>query len=168
MRTAFVLSGGGSLGASQAGMVQALYERGVRPDLLVGTSARAVNAGLIASRPPTPQTAADLQRVWRGLGRSDVFPANPVVAGLGILGLRAHCVSDIGCLPPSLLAVRATQKSRRTRSGSWIHARPAPWPASATRSRTSASTRSRPRGAVSDRLPRRRRRRSLAAASLHR
>jgi NTE family protein len=74
MRAAFVLSGGGSLGASQAGMVQALYERGVRPDLLVGTSARAVNAGLIASRPPTPQTAADLQRVWRGLGRSDVFP----------------------------------------------------------------------------------------------
>ncbi len=32
-RTAFVLSGGASLGAIQAGMLRALYERGVRPDL---------------------------------------------------------------------------------------------------------------------------------------
>ena len=38
MTTAFVLSGGGSLGAVQVGMLQALAERGVEPDLLVGTS----------------------------------------------------------------------------------------------------------------------------------
>jgi NTE family protein len=93
MRVAFVLSGGGSLGASQAGMLQGLYEHGIRPDLLIGTSAGAINAAFIASRAPTPSTAADLQRVWRGLGRSDVFPANPLTAGLGMLGLRGHCVS---------------------------------------------------------------------------
>ena len=40
-RTAFVLAGGAALGAMQAGMVQALYERGIVPDLLVGTSAGA-------------------------------------------------------------------------------------------------------------------------------
>jgi NTE family protein len=33
MRVAFVLSGGASLGASQAGVLQALYEHGIRPDL---------------------------------------------------------------------------------------------------------------------------------------
>src|SRR5690349_7246810 len=53
-RVAFVLSGGASLGATQSGMLQALYERGIRPDLLVGTSAGAINAAFIASRPQTP------------------------------------------------------------------------------------------------------------------
>ena len=48
MTTAFVLSGGGSLGAVQVGMLQALTERQVNPDLLVGTSAGAVNAAFLA------------------------------------------------------------------------------------------------------------------------
>jgi NTE family protein len=93
MTVAFVLSGGASLGASQAGMLEALYERGIRPDLLVGSSVGAINAAFIASRPPTVQTARDLQQVWRGLTRTDVFPANPVTAGLGLLGWRDHSVS---------------------------------------------------------------------------
>jgi NTE family protein len=93
MRVAFVLSGGASLGASQTGMLQALYEHGIRPDLLVGTSAGAINAAFIASRPPTPSTAADLQRIWRGLRRAHVFPANPLTAGMGMLGLRDYSVS---------------------------------------------------------------------------
>jgi NTE family protein len=58
-------------------MLQALYEHGIRPDVLVGTSAGPINAAFIASRPPAPSTAADLQRLWRGLGRAHVFPANP-------------------------------------------------------------------------------------------
>src|ERR1700757_625381 len=41
--TAFVLTGGASLGALQVGMLGALYERGIRPDVLVGTSAGALN-----------------------------------------------------------------------------------------------------------------------------
>jgi NTE family protein len=39
--TAFVLSGGASLGAIQVGMLQALYERGIEPDFVVGASAGA-------------------------------------------------------------------------------------------------------------------------------
>jgi NTE family protein len=93
MPVAFVLSGGASLGAAQAGMLEALYERGIRPDLLVGTSVGAINASFAASRPPTVQTARDLQRIWQRLSRGDVFPANPVTAGLGFLGLRDHSVS---------------------------------------------------------------------------
>src|SRR3954453_10949300 len=93
MPVAFVLSGGASLGASQAGMLEAIYERGIRPDLLVGSSVGAINAAFIASRPPTVQTARDLQQIWRGLARTDVFPANPMTAGLGLLGWRDHSVS---------------------------------------------------------------------------
>ena len=96
MRVAFVLSGGSSLGASQAGMLQALYEHGIRPDLLVGTSVGAINAAFIASRPPTIETAFALQDIWRSLNRGDLFPANPIRAGLGLLGLRDHSVSAGG------------------------------------------------------------------------
>ena len=73
-RTAFVLSGGASLGAVQVGMLQALYERGIAPDLLVGTSAGALNAAFVASRPQTAATAGQLARIWRGLQREDIFP----------------------------------------------------------------------------------------------
>jgi NTE family protein len=48
---AFVLSGGASLGAIQVGMLRALYERGISPDLIVGTSAGALNGAYIALRP---------------------------------------------------------------------------------------------------------------------
>src|SRR5271165_486363 len=92
MPTAFVLSGGASLGASQAGMLEALYERGIRPDLLVGTSVGAINAAFVASRPPTVQTARELQQIWRRLSRGQIFPANPLTAGLGLLGMRDHSV----------------------------------------------------------------------------
>ena len=37
-QTAFVLGGGGVLGANEVGMLRALLEAGVRPDLVVGTS----------------------------------------------------------------------------------------------------------------------------------
>ena len=50
-RTAFVLAGGAALGAVQAGMVRALHERGITPDLLAGTSAGTLNAAFLASRP---------------------------------------------------------------------------------------------------------------------
>ena len=72
--TAFVLAGGGALGAMQAGMLHALYERGIVPDLLVGTSVGALNAAYVASRPPTVATARDLAAVWCDLRRKDVFP----------------------------------------------------------------------------------------------
>jgi len=58
---AFVLSGGASLGAIQVGMLRTLYERGIRPDLIVGTSAGALNGAYIASRPQASGTADTLR-----------------------------------------------------------------------------------------------------------
>src|ERR1700731_1033801 len=62
-RPAFVLAGGASLGAMQVGMLRALYERGITPDLLVGTSAGALNAAFIASRAQTVATAEELAHI---------------------------------------------------------------------------------------------------------
>ncbi|MGZ4104331.1 MAG: patatin-like phospholipase family protein [Actinomycetota bacterium] len=48
---AFVLSGGANLGAVQAGMLVALLEAGIRPDVLVGTSIGAANVAYLAADP---------------------------------------------------------------------------------------------------------------------
>jgi NTE family protein len=93
---AFVLSGGASLGAIQVGMLRALYEREIAPELIVGASAGAVNGAYIASRPPTVETAQSLAGVWTGLRTLEVFPLNPVTATLGLLGLRDHLVPNFG------------------------------------------------------------------------
>src|SRR4051794_20493681 len=94
--TAFVLSGGASLGAVQVGMLQALYERGIAPDLIVGTSAGALNGAFVASRPQTVATAEALADVWRGLRRGMAFPLNPITGLTGFLGLRDHLVPASG------------------------------------------------------------------------
>jgi NTE family protein len=94
--TAFVLSGGASLGALQVGMLRALYERGVVPDLLVGTSAGALNAAFVASRPQTPATADELARIWRGLQREDVFPVSARALIGGVTSHRDHLFPDRG------------------------------------------------------------------------
>ena len=93
---AFVLSGGASLGAVQVGMLQALYERGISPDVIVGTSAGALNGAFIASRPQTVSTAHALGHIWRELRRGQAFPLNPVTGLLGFLGARDHLVPDSG------------------------------------------------------------------------
>jgi len=64
MTTAFVLGGGGLLGAHEVGMLRALAEAGVRPDLVVGTSIGALNGVLVAADPAG--AAARLSRMWQG------------------------------------------------------------------------------------------------------
>lgn len=93
---AFVLSGGASLGAIQAGMLHALYEREIVPELIVGTSAGAVNGAYIASRPATPETARSLARIWRSLRARQVFPPSPVTAMMALRGRRDHLTPNNG------------------------------------------------------------------------
>src|SRR6201995_4387296 len=66
MTTAFVLGGGGLLGAHEVGMLRALAEAGVRPDLVVGTSIGALNGVLVAADPAAGAGRAG--RPWRGGG----------------------------------------------------------------------------------------------------
>ena len=51
MTTAFVLGGGGVLGAVEVGMLRALLERDIVPDLVLGTSVGALNGALVAREP---------------------------------------------------------------------------------------------------------------------
>jgi NTE family protein len=69
----FVLQGGGSLTAAQVGMLRALTEAGVRPDLLVGSSAGAINAVAFAAAPNISELAR-LETMWMGLHRRHVAP----------------------------------------------------------------------------------------------
>lgn len=69
MTTAFVLGGGGVLGAVEVGMLRALFEAEVTPELVLGTSIGAVNGALVA-RDPTPTVVDRLTELWRGVGES--------------------------------------------------------------------------------------------------
>jgi NTE family protein len=86
--TAFVLSGGGSLGAVQVGMLQALAERSITPDLLVGTSAGALNAVFVAEHGMSPESLDRLAGTWAALRRDDVFPLRPPQMVLALAGAR--------------------------------------------------------------------------------
>jgi NTE family protein len=75
MVTAVVLSGGGSLGAVQAGMLLALFDAHVTADVYVGSSVGALNAAYIAGEPDAAG-ARRLAQIWRTLRREDVFPTD--------------------------------------------------------------------------------------------
>ncbi len=69
---ALVLGGGGILGASEVGMLRALLEAGVRPDIVVGTSVGAINGALVAAE-PTRDAVERLTSLWTQATRAGVF-----------------------------------------------------------------------------------------------
>ena len=95
MTTAFVLSGGGNLGAVQAGMLRALFRAGIRPDFIVGTSVGALNGGWLAGR-GLDADIDELCDVWRGMRRTDVFPTKLLGGLLGFIGTADHLVPASG------------------------------------------------------------------------
>ncbi|MGF1427042.1 patatin-like phospholipase family protein [Kitasatospora sp. LaBMicrA B282] len=84
-RTAFVLGGGGNLGGYEAGMLRALFEAGVRPDLVVGTSVGSIQ-GAIAAAHPGADALTVLDRLW------SEFVAKKVMhtSALGAISSIAH------------------------------------------------------------------------------
>lgn len=79
MTTAFVLGGGGVLGAVEVGMLRALFERGVVPDLVLGTSVGALNGALVA-HDPSEGVIERMTDLWRGASESgrEVYGDNPL------------------------------------------------------------------------------------------
>lgn len=92
MTVAFVMAGGGSLAATHVGMLRALSESGIRPDLVVGTSAGAINAFRYATD-PSEDGLTRLRGLWHGLRRKDVFPVNARDIMAGLIGTRDGFVS---------------------------------------------------------------------------
>jgi NTE family protein len=78
-------------------MLQALAANGIEPDLLIGTSAGALNAGYIAGHGTSPAALDELAGVWAGLRRRDVFPLQPGRLGAAALG-RAPSLCPNGSL----------------------------------------------------------------------
>lgn len=69
MTTAFVLGGGGALGAVEVGMLRAILERDITPDLVLGTSVGALNGAMVAREPRLP-VIDKLTALWQGAGDS--------------------------------------------------------------------------------------------------
>jgi NTE family protein len=65
---AFVLSGGGNRGPLEVGAVQALLKHGITPEMIVGSSAGALNGAFLAID-PTLQQAEHSAALWRDAGR---------------------------------------------------------------------------------------------------
>lgn len=72
MKTAFVLSGGGAKGAFQAGALLALHEKGIKPDVIYGTSVGSLNG--VGWAYLGPEKTVEL---WKGIkGRGDILTSN--------------------------------------------------------------------------------------------
>ena len=90
---AFVMPGGGALGAYEAGAVLALAEAGVHPDLLVGVSAGAINAAFLAWNPGLEGTLA-LVALWQTIRRRDVMPVRLRTFLSGVAGRRSSLATS--------------------------------------------------------------------------
>jgi len=90
---AFVLGGGGHLGAHEVGMLRALLERGILPDLVLGTSVGAINGAAVAVEPSLAavQRLADM---WSAIEEREVFDGS-LLGRIGTLArTRTHLHSN--------------------------------------------------------------------------
>ncbi len=72
---AIALTGGGNRGPLQVGALQALFAHGIWPELVVGTSAGALNAVYLAAH-GTPAATDRLSAIWRSVDHKAVYPGN--------------------------------------------------------------------------------------------
>jgi NTE family protein len=90
----FVLGGGGSLGAVQVGMLQALSERRVVPDLVIGTSVGSLNGTVIALN---PEGAANrLSHAWSRITRNQIFPGGLLAQARTLQRSKTHLFPNTG------------------------------------------------------------------------
>jgi NTE family protein len=92
-RVAFVLGGGGVLGATQVGMLRALLEAGHRPSMVVGTSVGALNGAAIAAD-PTPSGVDVLAGLWNSLSDSGMFAGSLLSRASTLARHRTHLHSS--------------------------------------------------------------------------
>jgi NTE family protein len=90
VRLAVVLSGGNALGAYQAGAYQALHERGMEPDWIVGASAGAINGAVICGNPPQRRLQR-LTALWHTRCAGD--PSSVTIPGMGEEARRTGAVA---------------------------------------------------------------------------
>lgn len=134
-RTAFVLGGGGNLGSIQVGMLQALLERSIRPDMLIGCSVGALNAAAIADD-PTTHGVGRLRDLWLGVRRGDIFPSGSLQATWAVARRGDSIYSNAGLrriiedwlayqrFEDAAVPVHVVATALRTGRERWFHAGP--------------------------------------------
>jgi NTE family protein len=90
----FVLGGGGSLGAMQVGMLRALTEAGVAPDLVVGTSVGSLNAAVLALS--GEDALARLRGIWAHMTRDEAFPGGVLSRVRTLTQSKTHLFPNTG------------------------------------------------------------------------
>ena len=105
---AFVFSGGANRGALQAGAALALFEAGISPELIVGSSAGALN-GMVIACDPTLEGVRCMAERWRTLQCEEVFPGNRAHSMLRVVRGRGSFHSNkalrrsiLSLLPPNV------------------------------------------------------------------
>jgi NTE family protein len=89
-RVAFVLGGGGGpLGAHEVGMLRALLERAIVPDLVLGTSVGAINGAAVAAD-PTTRGVERLGGLWRDIGGGGAFAGSVLRRARTLARTRTH------------------------------------------------------------------------------
>ena len=112
-RTAFVLSGGGNQSVAQVGMLRALLEREIVPDVVVGCSAGAFNGAIVADS-PNLVAIERLEATWESLRGDEVFPGGKLSRAWNLLTRDDHIFSNQGLrailtqgrLPPTFADLR--------------------------------------------------------------
>jgi NTE family protein len=100
-RLAVVLGGGGLLGAHEVGMLRALAERSVRPDLVVGTSVGALNGAFFA-HDPTPAGVDRLIEMW---SETQGFPGGSLLRRISTLARSGTHLQSLDEVRERLLTV---------------------------------------------------------------
>jgi len=90
----FVLGGGGSLGASQVGMLQALAEHRIVADLVVGSSVGSLNGAVVALDPAG--AASRLSHAWARMTRDVVFPGGLLAQARTLRRTQTHLFPNSG------------------------------------------------------------------------
>lgn len=109
--SAFVLSGGGNMGALQVGMLRALIERRIRPDLVVGCSVGALNGVAIAAEPSLAMVGR-LHRMWVEAEHRRVLPAGllPTTVQLARRGVAVHSNAGLRAVIDGVLEPRTFEE----------------------------------------------------------
>ena len=90
----FVLGGGGSLGAVQVGMLEALSDLQITPDLVTGTSVGSLNGAVIALNPTG--AANRLAHAWARIKRNQIFPGGLLAQARTLQHSKTHLFPNTG------------------------------------------------------------------------
>jgi len=90
----FVLGGGGSLGAIQVGMLRAVADQGIIPDLVAGTSVGSLNGAVVALDPHG--AGHRLTQAWARMTREVVFPGGLLTQARTLQRSRTHLFPNSG------------------------------------------------------------------------